>query len=216
MVPIKVILADDHLLVRNGIKALLENENGIEVLAEASDGQEALLLAKKLKPDVVILDIRMPNMSGLEALKRLKNYAPNAKALMLTMHDAEEYIKQSIEYGAKGYVLKDASDRDFIEAIFKVNKGEQYFTGQVSEILAMSYVKSVQNPQEENKRGLKLTRKENEVLQLIAQGLSSKDMGQKLNSSVRTIQVHRFNLMKKLKAKNVVELLKEAQKQGLL
>jgi len=216
MKPIKVILADDHLLVRNGIKALLENENGIEVLAEAADGEETLLLAQKLKPDVVILDIRMPKMSGLEALKMLKKYAPEAKALMLTMHEAEEYILQAIEYGAKGYLLKDADEKDFVDAIVKVSQGEQYFTGQVSDILAMNYVKSVQNPKDEHKKSFRLTRKEKEVLQLIAQGLSSKNMGEKLNSSVRTIQVHRFNIMKKLKAKNVVELLKEAQKHGLL
>jgi DNA-binding NarL/FixJ family response regulator len=216
MNPIKVILADDHLLVRNGIKALLENEESIEVVAEASDGEEALVLARKLNPDVVIFDIHMPNMSGLEALKLLKKYVPSTKALMLSMHDAEEYILQAIEYGAKGYVLKDTNEKDFIEAIKKVSKGEQYYSGQVSDILAMSYVKSVQESKNINKLNIGLTRKEKEVLQLIAQGLSSKDMGKELKSSVRTIQVHRFNIMKKLKVKNVVELLKVAQENNLI
>lgn len=216
MNPIKVILADDHQLVRNGIKALLENEESIQVLAEASDGEEALQLAKKFQPDVLILDIRMPNMSGLEALKLLNKVVPKTKALMLTMHDAEEYILQSIEYGAKGYVLKDADEKDFIDAIKKVSKGEKYFTGQVSEILAMSYVKTLQPSIKQEVPNFKLTKKENKVLQLISQGLSSKDIGKELNSSVRTIQVHRFNIMKKLQAKNVVELLKIARDNGLI
>ena len=216
MRPIKVILADDHLLVRNGIKSLLENESSIEVLAEAANGEEALLLSRKLKPDVVILDIRMPKMSGLEAVKLLKKYAPEAKGLMLTMHDAEEYILQAIEYGAKGYILKDADESSFIEAIKKVSEGEEYFTGQISDILALSYIKSVQTSKKLGPSITELTKKEKEVLQLIAQGLSSKDMGEKLNSSVRTIQVHRFNIMKKLKAKNVVELLNIAKKYKLI
>ena len=213
---IKVILADDHLLVRNGIKSLLENEGGIEVIGEASDGEEALEKTKILKPDVLILDIRMPKMNGIEAVKYLKKYSPKTKSLILTMNDAEEYVLQAIEYGANGYVLKDANEEEFINAIRKVNSGEKYFTSAVSEILALNYVKSVQESKTNRKGLFELTKKEKEILQLIAQGLSSRDISEKLESSIRTVQVHRFNIMKKMQVKNVVELINAAQDYGLI
>ncbi|UZR95599.1 response regulator transcription factor [Chondrinema litorale] len=213
---IKVILADDHLLVRNGIKSLLENEDGIEVIGEAADGEEALEKTKMLKPDVLILDIRMPKMNGIEAVKYLKKYSPKTKALMLTMNDAEEYVLQAIEYGATGYVLKDANEEEFITAIKKVNSGEKYFTSAVSDILAINYIKSVQESKTNRKGLFELTKKEKEILQLIAQGMSSRDISNKLESSIRTVQVHRFNIMKKMQVKNVVELINIAQDYGLI
>ncbi|MBT28729.1 MAG: DNA-binding response regulator [Thalassobius sp.] len=213
---IKVILADDHLLVRNGIKSLLENEDGIEVVGEAADGEEALEKTKMLKPDVLILDIRMPKMNGIEAVKYLKKYSPKTKALMLTMNDAEEYVLQAIEYGATGYVLKDANEEEFITAIKKVNSGEKYFTSAVSDILAINYIKSVQESKTNRKGLFELTKKEKEILQLIAQGMSSRDISTKLESSIRTVQVHRFNIMKKMQVKNVVELINVAQDYGLI
>ncbi|MEM1137381.1 MAG: response regulator transcription factor [Bacteroidota bacterium] len=216
MSTIKVILADDHLLVRNGIKSLLENEEDIEVIGEASDGEDALEQAKLLNPDILILDIRMPKMSGIEAVKSLKKYSPNTKALILTMHDAEEYVVQAIGYGALGYVLKDANEQEFIDAIKKVSNGEKYFSISVAENLALNNVKSL-NESKLGKRGLfELTKKEKEILQLIAKGLSSRDISKKLESSIRTVQVHRFNIMKKLEVKNVVELITVAQNFGLI
>ncbi len=145
MTDVKVILADDHVIVRNGIKALLENEPNIEVIAEASSGQEALELVGEFQPDILIIDIRMPGMSGLEATSKLKNYSDKTRALILSMHDTEEYVLQSIRVGASGYLLKDNSKEEFLKAIDSVSSGDKYFSSSISKILVNNYLNSLNN-----------------------------------------------------------------------
>ena len=140
METVKVILADDHVIVRNGIKILLESDGDVEVIGEASNGLEALELAKDLQPDILISDIKMPIMNGIEATSKLHDVAPRAKALILSMHDDEEYIIKSVESGASGYLLKDTTKEEFSKAIRAILEGQKYFSGDISNILVNNYL----------------------------------------------------------------------------
>lgn len=216
---IKVVLADDHVVVRSGIKTLLEHEGSIQVIGEASDGQEALEVVHNLQPDLLIIDIRMPIMNGIDATKQLQQYSKSTKALILSMHDDEDYILQSIESGASGYLLKDTSKEEFLKAIRTVYEGGKYFSGDVSKALVNSYLNiKDRKPQKtaSTTHQYDLTKREKEILALIADGLGNKDIAEKLGKSVRTIETHRFNIMKKLKVNNVVELLKKVEEESLL
>ncbi|WP_114748842.1 response regulator transcription factor [Pleomorphovibrio marinus] len=220
MAKIRVVLADDHVVVRNGIKMLLENEGEIEVIGEASNGEEALEVAQSLKPDVLILDIRMPIMTGLEASSQLHSISPTTKVLILSMHNDEEYIIQSVECGASGYLLKDTSKDEFIKAIRTVHQGGKYFSGDISKVLVDSYLQAkggkIANPLPNSQADYELTKREKEILSLIYQGMANKDIADQLNKSIRTIETHRFNIMKKLKVNNVVELLKKVEEERVL
>lgn len=215
MEDIKVVLADDHVVVRNGIKILLENEGEIKVIGEASNGEEALAIVKNLQPDVLIIDIRMPIMTGLEATSKLKTVSANTKALILSMHNDEEYILQSVESGAAGYLLKDTSKEEFIKAIRTVNQGGKYFSGDISNVLVNSYLNvktgktsaSTVEPDEQ----YDLTKREKQILKLILDGTGNKEIADQLDKSIRTIETHRFNIMKKLKVNSVVELFKKVE-----
>jgi two-component system, NarL family, response regulator DegU len=215
MEDIKVVLADDHVVVRNGIKILLENEGEIKVIGEASNGEEALEIVKNLQPDVLIIDIRMPIMNGLEATSKLKTVSATTKALILSMHNDEEYILQSVESGAAGYLLKDTSKEEFIKAIRTVNQGGKYFSGDISNVLVNSYlnVRKVHNPDSnsEAEDHYDLTKREKQILKLIMDGIGNKEIADKLDKSIRTIETHRFNIMKKLKVNSVVELFKKVE-----
>lgn len=209
---ISVVLADDHVVVRDGIKMLLENEDEINVIGEASDGAEALEVVRKLQPDVLVIDIRMPKMNGLEATSQLGNYSDKTKALILSMHNDEEYIVQSVESGASGYLLKDSTKNEFLKAIRSVSKGGKYFSGDISNVLVNSYLNSKKPNQEQStvyENNFDLTKREKEILKLIYQGVGNKEIAEQLKKSIRTIETHRFNIMKKMKVGNVVELLKK-------
>ena len=215
MEDIKVVLADDHVVVRNGIKILLENEGEIKVIGEASNGEEALAIVKNLQPDVLIIDIRMPIMTGLEATSKLKNVSTKTKALILSMHNDEEYILQSVESGAAGYLLKDTSKEEFIKAIRTVNQGGKYFSGDISNVLVNSYLNvktgktSASNVEPDEQYDL--TKREKQILKLILDGTANKEIADQLDKSIRTIETHRFNIMKKLKVNSVVELFKKVE-----
>jgi two-component system, NarL family, response regulator DegU len=217
---IKVVLADDHVVVRNGIRVLLENEGEIEVIGEASNGKEALEVAHRLQPDVLILDIRMPVMTGLEASSKIQDYAPHTKVLILSMHNDEEYILQSVECGASGYLLKDTSKEEFIKAIHTVYQGGKYFSGDISKVLVESYLQArggfQDKPSPKARTDYDLTKREKEILSLIYQGMANKEIADRLNKSIRTIETHRFNIMKKMKVNNVVELLKKVEEEQVL
>ncbi|MBX2842995.1 MAG: response regulator transcription factor [Flammeovirgaceae bacterium] len=213
MEQIKVVLADDHEIVRNGIKVLLEREGEIMVIGEASNGLEALDLVKELNPDILIVDIRMPILNGIETTAQLSKYSSHTKALVLSMHDDEEYITKSIECGASGYLLKDTNKSEFIKAVKAVNSGQKYFSGDISNILINSYL----NVKKQSDSGASaapalqydLTKREKQILKLLYDGANNKDIADHFNKSVRTIETHRFNMMKKLKVNNVVELLRK-------
>ena len=222
MEAIKVILADDHEIVRNGIKLLLENEGDIEVIGEAADGQEALEKVAQLKPDILIVDIRMPIMNGIETTRQLHNYSPDTKALVLSMHEDEEYILKSVDCGAYGYLLKDTNKVEFIKAIKMVAKGEKYFSGDISSVLINNYLntKKDKNTQESKSAALTdtydLTKREKEVYKLLYQGVGNKEIADQLQKSIRTIETHRFNIMKKMNVNNVVELLRKVENEPSL
>lgn len=216
---ITVVLADDHVIVRNGIKALLESEQEIQVIGEASDGRQALEVIQKLQPDLVIMDIRMPVMNGIEATRQLVSSSSTTKSLILSMHDNQEYVLQSIECGASGYLLKDTEKEEFIKALKEIAAGGRYFSSPVAGILADNYLNSVQRARQvkDRKKGLfELSRKEQQILELVAQGLSNKDIAEKLHKSIRTVETQRFKLMKKLGVKNAVELVNVAKEHQLI
>ena len=217
MSTIRVILADDHVIVRDGIRALLESETDIEVVGEASNGREALEMAKDLTPDVIIMDIRMPEMNGIEATQLLPQQSPNTRSLILTMHDMEEYVLRSIDSGAYGYLLKDTSKDEFIKAIHAIYKGERYYSSYISNVLVNNYINNRNNPQpagQENK--FELTKREIQILRYVVDGRSNKEIAEQLEKSVRTVETHRFNIMKKLQVKNIAELIKVAKEQNLV
>jgi len=216
---IKVVLADDHVVVRNGIKMLLESAGEIKVIGEASNGQEALDVVSHLQPDVLIIDIRMPIMNGLEATSKLGTYSDKTKALILSMHNDEEYVLQAMDSGASGYLLKDTSKEEFIKAIHSVYQGGKYFSGDISNILVNSYLNVKSNKQgttSKKSNQYDLTKREKEILTLIINGKNNKDIADQLGKSVRTIETHRFNIMKKLNVSNVVELIKKVEEESIL
>ncbi|MDC1276919.1 response regulator transcription factor [Algibacter sp.] len=217
---IKVVLADDHVLVRDGIKALLEDQKGITVIDEASNGIEALEVINQNKPDILIVDIRMPEMNGIEVVREMSKSYKDVKTLVLSMHDSEEYVVQAIQAGADGYLLKGASKEEFLKALNKVASGGKYFTGDVSAIIMKNFVNgtttSVTPKQALVETPFKLTKREKQILSLVIQLKNNKDIAEELEISKRTAEVHRFNLMKKLDVKNLLELSNKAKEFGLV
>ncbi len=214
---INILLADDHLLVRNGIKSLLEEESYLHVVGEAANGKEALDLAKKIHPDLLIIDVRMPVMDGIEAVSHLKNYAPDTKAIVLSMHDSEEYILKSIKAGASGYLLKDTGKAEFLKAIKTIYQGGKYFSGDISNVIVTNYLENTvpkERPKPSIDNAAKLTRKEIEILHFILSGMTNTEISDRLGKSKRTIETHRFNLMKKMNVKNLIELSSKAKELG--
>ena len=225
----KILLVDDHSLVRDGIKSLLEGESDLEVVGEASNGEEAIQYTGDLSPDLVICDIRMPKKTGIEAVSEMTKLYLNTRYIMLSMHDSEEYILQSVQAGAHGYLLKDAGKEEFLKAIHTVIEGGKYFSGDVSSILVNSLmsgggmnVKSASSISSETSLGdevtsnFNLTKRERQILDKAVAGLSNKEIAEELGISKRTTEVHRFNLMKKLNVKNILDLSNKARKYGLL
>lgn len=215
--PIRVVLADDHVFVRDGIKSLLENEANIIVVGEATDGLEALKILETTKPDLLILDIRMPNLTGIEVVEKLRSQNNNVKIVMLSMHESEEYVLKSIRAGADGYLLKGSSKEEFLKAVHTVANGGKYFSGDISSILInhlSNPVLPAESKQILNEENL-ITKREKEILKLLLSGKGNKEIAEALDISKRTAEVHRFNLMKKLKVKNLIELSNKATEYSL-
>ncbi len=217
---INVVLADDHVLVRNGIKALLEDESGITVINEASGGKEAIHIISTNKPDILIVDIRMPEMNGIEVVAEISKNHKDIKTLVLSMHDSEEYVVKSIQAGADGYLLKGASKEEFLKALTKIASGGKYFTGDVSSIIMNNFVNGNASIAVETKNQkelpFKLTKREKQILSLVLELKNNKDIAEELKISKRTAEVHRFNLMKKLEVKNLMELTAKAKEYQLI
>jgi len=207
---IRVVLADDHPMVREGLKASLEGEEGIAVVGAASDGRQALALADELQPDVVLLDISMPVMSGMEAAVEFRRTQPDVRVLILTMHEDREYILKMVQSGVAGYVLKDVAAEELILAIQTVYKGGTYFSSGASQILFSQFSPDeVSTPDE-------LTPREKEVLTLLAEGLGNKQIARKLNISVRTVETHRQKIKQKLNISSSAGLIRYAIDQKLV
>ncbi len=216
---IKIILADDHKLVRAGIKSLLDNSGGIIVIGEASNGRDAITLTAQLKPDMVVLDLAMPELNGLEAAARIKKEHPAIKTVILSMYTDEEYVIHALKSGASGYLLKDSAPGELILAINTVMKGEIYISPSISKDGINDYLSRQKNTsqQEESLAGKKtLTSRQREVLQLIAEGNSTKEIADKLFISIKTVETHRAQLMKKLGIFDIAGLVKYAIKIGLI
>lgn len=208
--PIRVLLVDDHALVLEGIVARLEDEDGIEVVGQAHDGEQALTEVARLQPDVVMMDVTMPVMNGLEATRRLSADYPGIRILMLSMHDDREYILQLIQSGACGYILKDVSSQEMIKAIEVVHQGNTYFSSGASDALF-----KVADPLA-TAAPKALTEREKAVLTQVAAGHSNKEIARLLDISVRTVETHRQNIKQKLDIHNAAGLIKYAIEHGLL
>jgi DNA-binding NarL/FixJ family response regulator len=211
MTPITILLADDHDVVRRGMKMLLEDEESVIVIGEASDGLDAIEKVKVLMPNVVILDLTMPKMTGIEAAKVISTEFPEVKILIFSMHHNREYIVSSVENGANGYLLKDTSKEELMRAIKVVSEGRKYFPPEISEVIIDELLAKNARTQEETRPIFeKITPKEKQILGMIVQGYNSREMADKLFLSIRTVDNHRANMMKKVKAKNTADLVKMA------
>lgn len=211
----RVLLADDHSIVRRGMRSLLETEDSVEIVAEAADGLEALRLCEEHHPDLLILDVAMPRLNGIDVAARAQKMQPPPLAIMLSMHLDESYVMRSINAGARGYLLKDATDEDLLPAIRAVAAGKSFFSPAVSGVLAAEYVEQLQE------RGLTdsydlLTDREKEVLQLLAEGRSNKEVAALLEVGLSTVETHRGNLMQKLGLHSTAEIVLYAMRKRLI
>lgn len=212
---IKVLLVDDHAMFRAGIRMLLETQEDFEVVGEADDGSEAIRKTKELKPDVVLMDIGMKGMNGLDATRNIKKASPATQVLALTMHDSEEYFFEMLEAGASGYVLKEAAPSDLFPAIRAAHQGEAFFYPSVAKKLLDDYLHLAKSGEEKVSYD-GLTDREREVLKLIAQGLTNREVAKRLYLSVNTVEAHRGHIMAKLGLHNRAQLIKYAIKKKLI
>ncbi|MEK7263454.1 MAG: response regulator transcription factor [Bacteroidota bacterium] len=215
MQKIKVLLADDHEIVRQGLRSLLEQTMDIEVIAEAEDGKEAVLKTEQFLPDVVVMDIGMPTLNGIEATRQIKKMYPDIFILILTMHATEEYIAQMLHAGASGYILKKSAYQELLQAIRAVHKGHSYLSPSVSKKVLDDYLDRTKemfanDPYET------LTTREREVLQVLAEGKSNQEIAHSLFLSAKTVETHKANVMKKLDLHSTTELVKYAIRKGII
>ena len=206
---IRVVLVDDHALVRQGFRLLLARHTDIDVIGEAASGREAVAMCIELRPDVVILDIAMPEMNGVEAARQIRQNTPSVNILTLTMHKDAVYLREILRAGAKGYLLKDSIDRDLLEAVRAVARGEGFLSPAVSGTVLDDYQKHVTDPLDH------ITNRERQVLQMLAQGQTSKDIACGLNISVYTVDAHRSRIMKKLGLRTIGDVVRFALQNGL-
>ena len=212
---VRVLIVDDHAVVREGFHKLLEDEPGIEVIGEASDGAQAVSLAKELQPDVVLMDVTMAGMDGLDATRLIKSQSPNVKVLMLTVHESEEIFFKALEVGASGYFVKGGSSGELVSALESVARGDTYLHPSVAKKIVGQYLRGLkQGGNQENYIGL--SDREREVLKLLADGRSNREIAELLNVSPNTVQTHRARLMIKLGLHNRTDLIKYALKRGFV
>ena len=209
---IRILLADDHPLVRSGLIKLLEPFKEFIIIGEASDGEEAVAMTKKLEPDVVVIDLSMPKLSGVEATKIIRKNFPSAKVLVLTMYDNEEYVYQILKSGAGGYMLKNSGRDELAAAIRAVARGDRFFSPRVSEIVMEAYLRKSEGRDDPpvTDDDLPLTKREREILYYIADGLNNSQIAEKLFISARTVETHRTNIMQKLDIHDAANLVRFA------
>ena len=207
----RVILADDHVLVRHGIRRILEENLNLEIKGEVGDGLELLSLLNKLNADLVILDVSMPNLRGIEAISEIRHIQPNIKVLILTMHNEEEYLYQAVSAGADGYLLKEDAEKELFSAIETIHNGRVYISPNLADQSMQNWVR-MRRGEDPTYHAQPLTVREREILKLIAEGKSNKEIGDLLCISVRTVERHRANMMSKLNIRKTAELVQYALK----
>jgi DNA-binding NarL/FixJ family response regulator len=211
---LRIFIADDHEVARKGIRSLVENHAGWEVCGEARDGREAVESASTLKPDVFLLDIGMPNLNGLDASRQILTIMPEARILILTVHDSEQVIREVLAAGARGFLLKSDSGRDLVAAVEALQYGRTFFTSKVSQMMLDGYLRPHTDGETSNQ--CVLTPREREVIQLVAEGKSTKEVATALSLSVKTAETHRTNLMRKLDLHSVADLTIYAVRNGIV
>jgi two-component system response regulator NreC len=205
-VKIKILLADDHDIVRAGLKSLLERQEDIEIVGEAADGRDLVRMAEKLSPSIVVTDIAMPQLNGIDATAQILRHDPDIKVIILSMYADEEFLVRALTAGVKGYLLKDAVQADLLRAVRAVATGRSFFSPAIAQTLAEDYVRQLQHKGLEDSYEL-LTEREREILQLIAEGKSNKEVAGVLNVSPYTVETHRTHLMQKLNLHNTAEIV---------
>lgn len=216
MKKIGVFLVDDHEIFRNGLKQLINSEADMEVSGEASSGEDALQQLATAQPDVIIMDIRMPGMNGLETSIRLLEKNPGGRILFFSLFDEPDYVAAALEMGASGYILKDTSNKIFLSAIRTIHQGKYYFIGEVSDILVKKYLDAKQTPGNGATSEISLSRREEQIMRMISQGLNNKDIAESLNISIRTIEAHRMNILRKFQVNSIEEAVEYCKVNGLL
>ncbi|MGB9333782.1 MAG: response regulator transcription factor [Candidatus Acidiferrales bacterium] len=210
MEAMRVLVADDHEVVRRGLCSLIEGQPGWKVAAEAADGREAVEKTRALKPDLTVMDISMPSMNGLEATRQIMKDCPEAKVLVLTVHESDPLIREVLDAGARGYILKTDATRDLLIALEALRRNKTFFTAKVAQTVLDGYLKRDFEPAEVNTRKGRLTPRQREIVQLLAEGKSSKEVAVALGISVKTAETHRANIMRRLDCHSVSELVRYA------
>jgi DNA-binding NarL/FixJ family response regulator len=215
---IKVFLVDDHEIFRNGLKQLVDSEIDMEVIGEAGDGETALQELSLITPDVIIMDIRMPGINGIETSQALLKQQPDSKILFFSLYDSPDYVAKALEMGACGYILKDTSNKIFLNAIRTVYKGKFYFIGDVTDVLVRKYreAQGASGNKTAANTDISLSKREEQILRMIENDLSNKEIAESLNVSVRTIEAHRLNILRKFQVNNIEEVLAYCKSNHLL
>ena len=215
MKTIRILLADDHTVVRKGLRLLLESHPGFQVIADAANGRDAVALALEHTPDVVVMDVAMPHLNGIEASRQISARLPNTAIVFLSMHSDESYVLKSLKAGARAYLLKDSAEQDLVAAVIAASEGKAFFSPAISKMLVEDYMRQMQERQIEDSYEL-LTTREREILQLLAEGKSNKDVAAILNLSLYTVETHRGNILQKLNLHSGAELILYAIRKGVI
>jgi RNA polymerase sigma factor (sigma-70 family) len=215
MNPIRIVLADDHTVIRKGLRLLLEGQADFAVVGEASDGRAAVELAEQHKPNVVVMDVAMPQLNGIEAARQIAAKSPQTAIVFLSMHADESYVFRALKAGARAYLLKDSAEYDLINAIRAVSEGKASFSPAISKMLVENYMREMQEREVEDSYEL-LTTREREILQMLAEGKTNKEVAAILNLSLYTVETHRSNILQKLNLHSVPELILYAVRKGVI
>lgn len=221
MYTIKILIADDHQIIRDGIRALVKDAPDIEIVGEAENGRHAIEMLQTRHVDMVIMDVNMPEMNGIDATTQIAKLYPNIPVLCLSMHDEVEYISKMLQAGAAGYILKNSGKQELLNAIHKIRAGEKYFSSDVSYAMLMTYIGGMNQPGQVHQRGgskgtVQLTKRELEIIKLISGEMTNQEIADKLSISLRTVDTHRRNLLQKLGVKNTAGLVRYAIQQNLI
>ena len=208
--PVRILIADDHEIVRRGLRAVLENQPNWMVVSEAITGRDAIEKAKEYTPDIAIVDIGMPELNGLEATRQILKLLPQTEILILTMHESEQIVREVLAAGARGYVLKSDAGKDLVAAVDALCQHRTFFSSKVSEMLLHTYLRHGDRPEAAEITRSRLTAREREIVQLLAEGKSNKEVAQTLNISIKTAETHRTNIMNKLDLRSITELVRYA------